>query len=1049
MEVGLVKSVDIDHEMQQAYLDYAMSVIVARALPDARDGLKPVHRRILYAMYDMGLRPDSPFKKSARIVGEVLGKYHPHGDQAVYEAMARLAQDFSMRHTLVDGQGNFGSVDGDPPAAMRYTEARLTAAAMHMLVDIRKNTVNFSDNFDGSLTAPDVLPAAIPNLLVNGATGIAVGMSTNIPPHNLGEVTDALIFMLENWEKLDDINVEHLMHFIQGPDFPTGGLIIQSNGEDDLKAAYGTGRGKVTIQARAHFEEMSRGRNRIIITELPYMTNKSSLIERIAELAREGRLEGLADLRDESDRHGLRIVIELTKNAEPEQVLKDLFKSTPLRTTFGIIMLALVDGEPRMLSLKQALRVYLDHRQEVIRRRGEYDLEHLRARAHILEGLRVALKNLDEVINIIRRANDADAARDRLMKRFKLTEIQAQAILDMPLRRLAALERKKIEDEYKEVLAEIKKLEALLKSAVKIRQVVADELKAVKEAFSDRRRTQIVHLKPGAEISALPLTTTDLAPDKVTWISVTADGLISRSLDEKPPRQSGSGAPMWLIQASTRDTVYLVSTQGETAAIPVHALPDVENLQEGILFHKVSPLADKDVLAAVFTLPKSEERVENGFVLTATRQGMVKKSVLSELPGPSAHTFTLTRVNEDDRLGWVRLTNGTNEILLVTADGMTIRFTEDEVRPMGLVAAGVGGIKLGARDELVGMELIPSRGEILLVASDGKAKRLPTDQFPRQGRYGQGVIAWKLPRTTQLAGVAAGKGTLRLTLHLEKLTPKAIRLDEAVLQTRAAQGKPVVEIKSGDRVTALTAPWEMPKSKTGKLTIDEDGEDTPKPSRSQKEIAPLKQASFENLVEESKLKTVAQRVIPAKPAKAAVKPKATPKSKEKLASSKSSPSPSAGKADRRDAISRVSIAKTAPKSEPPAKPVKSAAHPKATVGSQSKPAPAKASPPAKASKGTGRKAAAKPTVETQYLASLSPTAKPAKPGKKTVSKSTKAAPAGEKSHPAAPAATRKKPTPAAKKPPAAKPTTPRSQTAKKPAAKTTAKPNKKSTRSSQ
>src|SRR5512136_105833 len=414
MEVGLIRKIDIDGEMQSAYLSYAMSVIVARALPDARDGLKPVQRRILYAMHDMGLRPDSPFKKSARIVGEVLGKYHPHGDLAVYEAMARMAQDFSMRYLLVDGQGNFGSVDGDPPAAMRYTEARLASPSMQMLADIGKGTVDFVDNFDGSLQEPLVLPAAIPNLLVNGATGIAVGMSTNIPPHNLGEVVDALRYMLANWEKLDDVNVEDLMTFIKGPDFPTGGVIIE-NPEDEggLTGAYGTGRGRVIVQARLHVEEMERGRNRIIVTELPYQVNKAALIERIAELVREERLEGIADLRDESDRHGMRIVIELTKTAEPEKVLHELYKSTSMRDIFNIILLALVDGEPRMLSLKQALRVYLDHRLLVIRRRTEYELEKARQRAHILEGYLVALKHLDEVIDLIKKSPDADIAKTR------------------------------------------------------------------------------------------------------------------------------------------------------------------------------------------------------------------------------------------------------------------------------------------------------------------------------------------------------------------------------------------------------------------------------------------------------------------------------------------------------------------------------------------------------------------------------------------------------------------------------------------------------------
>ncbi|MFN8405790.1 MAG: DNA topoisomerase (ATP-hydrolyzing), partial [Anaerolineales bacterium] len=464
MELGLIRKIDIDTEMQQAYLDYAMSVIVARALPDARDGLKPVQRRILYAMYDMGIRADSAYKKSARIVGEVLGKYHPHGDSAVYEAMARMAQDFSMRTLLVDGQGNFGSVDGDPPAAMRYTEARLTNAALDILFDLNKETVNFTPNFDDTLTEPNVLPSAIPNLLVNGATGIAVGMATSIPPHNLSEVVDALVYMIEKWEKLDDIDVEQLMKFVQGPDFPTGGLIVQEKDEEGIEAAYGSGRGRVTVQAKAHVEEMERGKNRIIVTELPYMVNKSSLIERIADLAREGYLEGLSDLRDESDRQGMRIVLEMTKNADPDVVLRDLYKRTPMQTTFSINLLALVDGEPRTLTLKQALRVYVEHRLTIIKRRAEFDLAKAKARAHILEGYLVALKNLDEVINIIRSASDVETARAKLMKRYKLTELQATAILDLQLRRLAALERKKIETEYKEVSAVIKELTALLKS---------------------------------------------------------------------------------------------------------------------------------------------------------------------------------------------------------------------------------------------------------------------------------------------------------------------------------------------------------------------------------------------------------------------------------------------------------------------------------------------------------------------------------------------------------------------------------------------------------
>ena len=434
MDIGLIKKVDIDHEMRQSYLDYAMSVIVSRAIPDVRDGLKPVQRRLLYAMYDMGIRPDSAFKKSARIVGEVLGKYHPHGDQAVYEAMARMAQDFSVRYPIIDGQGNFGSVDGDPPAAMRYTEARITPFALDLISQLDRETVDFDPNFDETLMEPGVLPSAIPNMLVNGATGIAVGMATSIPPHNLGEVTNALKYLLEHWTKIDDVNVSDLMKFIQGPDFPTGGIILQEHEQNEILSAYATGKGKITLRGRVQTEEMARGKNRIIVTELPYMVNKSALIERIAELSREGGVEGLADLRDESDRHGMRIVIELGKTGEIEKVLKDLFKKTPLQITYSINLLALVNGEPRLLTLKHALRAYLEHRLEVVKRRSEYDLKKAQERLHILEGLRVALKNLDEIIALIRASADSDQAKIRLMKKYKLSPIQAQAILDLPLK---------------------------------------------------------------------------------------------------------------------------------------------------------------------------------------------------------------------------------------------------------------------------------------------------------------------------------------------------------------------------------------------------------------------------------------------------------------------------------------------------------------------------------------------------------------------------------------------------------------------------------------
>ena len=832
MEIGFVRKIDIDQEMQQAYLDYAMSVIVARALPDARDGLKPVHRRILYAMYDMGIRPDSAYKKSARIVGEVLGKYHPHGDTAVYEAMARMAQDFSMRYLLVDGQGNFGSVDGDPPAAMRYTEARLALPAMQMLQDIEKNTIDFSDNFDATLQEPNVLPAALPNLLVNGATGIAVGMATSIPPHNLCEVCDALVHMLENWEKLDDISVEELMRFIKGPDFPTGGVILQGEGEENLTAIYGSGRGRLSVQARAHLEEMERGRNRIIVSELPYMTNKSSLIERIAELAREGKIEGIVDLRDESDRHGMRIVIELSKTADPEAVLRDLYRYTPMQTTFSVIMLALVEGEPRLLSLKQSLRVYLEHRLEVVRRRSEYELNKARHRAHILEGLRLALKHLDEIIELIRRSPDADTARSRLIKRFRLTDFQAQAILDMPLKRLAALERKKIEEEYQSLLLLIKELEVLLRSPKKMRAAVADELKTVRDAHGDRRRTHILKKNGNGGKTSTLLTVSDLTPEKTIWLTVSGEGLIARTHDERNPRLSGKEAPLLAVKTNLRHTAYLVNERGEAAAIPVHIVPEAASPAEGAAIDKISPLPSDVPLAGVFCLPPRNERPIGWFLLTISRQGMIKKSALEDLPGPSARSFPVVKINPRDRLGWLLFSQGKQEILLATALGMAIRFHEEEVRPMGLAAAGVTAMKLADRDELAGADLLTPEGQVLLMASDGYAKRMPVSQFPLQRRYGQGVIAVRLSPGAKVIGLAVGGESTAATIHFRKQAARQILFREAPLQTRAPRGLSIVEIKPGDGIVRL--------SKVIDFSADGlSAEESPKPPRRRAPKAPV------------------------------------------------------------------------------------------------------------------------------------------------------------------------------------------------------------------
>jgi DNA gyrase subunit A len=725
---------------------------------------------------------------------------------AVYEAMARMAQDFSMRYPLVDGQGNFGSVDGDSPAAMRYTEARMAALSDHLLADINKNTVEFSTNFDDTLQEPDVLPAAFPNLLVNGITGIAVGMSTSVPPHNLGEVVDALNFMLNNWTKLDDISVEDLMAYIQGPDFPTGGMILDDGEEYTLKTAYGRGRGRIQLRARAHLEEMSRGRNRIVVTELPFMTNKSSLIGRIADLARDGKLEGLADLRDESDRQGMRIVIELIKTADPEKVLRELYKRTPMQNTFSIIMLALVDGEPRMLSLKQALRVYLDHRLEIIKRRSEFDLQRAKMRAHILDGLRVAIANLDEVINMIRRSRTVETARANLRKGFKLTQVQAQAILDMPLRRLAGLERKKIEDEYRDLKATIRRLEILLRSPKKMREVVARDLQSVKENHADRRRTQIIEVKGGKETA--PVRMTDLTPDEMTWVMVSTDGLISRSIEDKLPRQSGKDAPILLNRVNTRDTLYIVTESGETAAIPVHSLPETHKPTDGVPFHQVSPLTAKDKLVTLLSLPPKNVLADGWYVVSATHGGMVKKTEIKEFPGPAAKPFTLVKVNDGDRLGWVKISDGKSDLLLITESGMGIRFSEDDVRPMGMVAAGVMGIKLKVGDQVVGMDLVPQKYEIFLLASNGKAKRVPHSDFPTQGRYGQGVVAWKLPIAVKLVGMAIGKGTQRATIRLANYAAKMSRLDDAPVRKRTAtRGGVVVEVKAGDRIVGLTVPW--------------------------------------------------------------------------------------------------------------------------------------------------------------------------------------------------------------------------------------------------
>jgi len=801
MEVGLVKKVNIDHEMRDSYLSYAMSVIVSRALPDARDGLKPVQRRILYAMYDMGLRPNTSYKKSARIVGEVLGKYHPHGDQSVYDAMVRMAQDFSMRYLLVDGQGNFGSIDGDPAAAMRYTEVRMAQMGHDILADIGKNTVDFASNFDDSLQEPTVLPSTIPNLLVNGSSGIAVGMATSIPPHNLGEVIDALVYMLGKWRWLDNINVTDLMQFIQGPDFPTGGLVfrnkqIKEKEIDAISNAYATGRGRVTVRAKAHVEQMERNKSRIVITELPYQANKTNLLGRIADLHRDGKIEGLTDLRDESDRNGMRIIIETTRNVQPEAVLAELFRLTPLQNTFSISLLALVNGEPRVLTLKQALRVYLDHRLEVILRRSEHDLAQARHRAHILAGLLVALDHLDEVIDLIRRSRTVETARSNLIKSFKLSELQAQAILDMQLRRLAGLERRKIQDEYKEKQQLIKNLERLISRPELMRKEVKEELLEVREKYADSRRTQIIHGEQTEIISA-----SDLLPDEKVWVMVSEKGTIARTttpemvqVPRKPPEQ-----PVALLEANSQDILYLFAANGQAVSMPVYQLPQSREMGIGTHWADLTPFSRRNHLAAALVKPKEDME---GYLFLTSVGGVVKRVSLVDLPGISSETFSVINVADEDSLGWAALTSGEDEVLLATASGYVIRFKEEAVRPMGLPAGGVMGIKLADdADGVVAMEMVRPDTYVWSITDNGMAKATPIKEYPTQGRYGQGVINLRLPKeASEVVATVVGDENTHIIITTAIGTTKQHRLKEAYTGSRSLKPRSVLSIGLRNRV---------------------------------------------------------------------------------------------------------------------------------------------------------------------------------------------------------------------------------------------------------
>ena len=822
-----IHQVNIEREMRDAYLDYAMSVIVSRALPDARDGLKPVHRRILYAMHDMGIRSETAHKKSARIVGEVLGKYHPHGDAAVYESMVRMAQDFSLRYMLIDGQGNFGSVDGDSAAAMRYTEARMANIGDELLIDIGKDTVDFIENFDGTLSEPSVLPSAMPNMLINGSSGIAVGMSTNIPPHNLGEVCDALVYMLSHWNRMDDIDVEELMGFVKGPDFPTGGVIYKMRGDEDmLNAAYATGRGKITMRAKVHIEDMGRGKSRIIVSELPYQTNKTTLIERIASLVHTGKLEGLADLRDESDRqNAIRLVIELQRGADATEIMAALFKLTPLQSTFGIIMLALVDGQPRLLTLKQALSVYLEHRLVVMQRRSRYDLERAKERAHILEGLLIALDNLDEVIATIRKSRNTETARNNLMQNFKVTEIQAQAILDMPLRRLASLEVKKIKEEYDEKIKLISTLESLLQSPQQQRIQVAEELVMIKTNYGDKRRSIIV------DGVATAVTAEDfLMPEENTWVMLSVKGHVARTHTDEPPRVTTTTKvpPIFMQESSTSQILYLFTNKGNCATIPVQQLPQADEVADGMFFRDLCPLSADETVVSMISLPMN---ISTGYLVLATEQGQVKRIQIEDLPGAMSIAFVVMNVGDDDSLKRVLYTTGTNEIVLTTALAQTIRFSEVDVRPTGLPAGGMRGIKLvGQKDRVTGVFLADDSLYTFNISNDGIAKTSAMEEYPSQGRAGSGVITMRLPSgSLELAAATVGRldDTMLVLTNKDKAKYMRLGLAETVKRGRAG-GDFVISLRENEEVVAVVnyepkiVPISLNQAKTVSVEIDND-----------------------------------------------------------------------------------------------------------------------------------------------------------------------------------------------------------------------------------
>lgn len=799
---------DIEKEMRTAYIDYAMSVIVQRALPDVRDGLKPVHRRILYAMYEDGITSDKPYRKCANTVGSVLGRYHPHGDASVYDAMVRMAQDFSLRYMLVDGHGNFGSIDGDGAAAMRYTEARMAKISNYMLADIEKNTVNFMPNYDDRLQEPTVLPSKIPTLLINGSSGIAVGMATNIPPHNLTEVINGIIKIIDE----DNVTDEELMQVIKGPDFPTEGIIL---GKEGIKQAYTTGRGKVIVRAEAEIEEMSGNRQRIIVSSLPYQVNKARLIENISHLVRDKRIEGISELRDESDRNErVRIVIELKRDANPQVVLNQLYKNTQMQDTFGIIMLALVNGEPKILTLRQCIDYYLEHRKEVVLRRTKFELDKAEARAHILEGLKIALDNIDEVINIIR--SSYDDPKERLMERFGLSDIQAQAILDMRLKTLSGLQREKIEEEYNELMKLIAYLKEVLGSEKLVFNIIKEELEEVKDKFGDERKTKIVAAEGEFEVE-------DLIKEEQTVIALTHFGYIKRMpIDTyKSQRRGGKGITgiatreedfvKQIFTASTHDTILFFSNKGKLYKLKGYEIPEAGRTAKGTAIVNLLSLDAGEKISAVIPI---QNFAEGKFLLMATRNGLIKKTALSEYNTTRKTGLQGITLKEDDELIGVRLTDGEDNVVLVTREGICITFDEKDVRPIGRVAQGVIGIRLDKDDYVIGMESIigGSKATLLAITENGFGKRTELDEYRVQTRGGKGVITYKItPKTGKLVGIRIATEDEDVMLITDQGTIIRLSVKEISVLGRSTQGVTLMRTNDGASVVSIE-------------TISKDGE---------------------------------------------------------------------------------------------------------------------------------------------------------------------------------------------------------------------------------